>query len=216
VAILNKIKNHNNMKILKLNSKIALIAPLLLMVFLLQNCKKTAVSPTRRPPVGSMVAYINDTAWIAKQFNAQIILIVDSVHGFSSKTFSLYGASGNKQINLSAVQDGAPNTTGFPLNTYKYDYSFNLGVGPPTSNTFYSSGFTAIVPGASVEPLLLITAIDSVHQTISGTFSFPVYINQNISIVNGQRDFGPPYATITSGKFTSIPYTYNIDKVIIN
>jgi hypothetical protein len=161
-----------------------------------------------------MVAYINDTAWIPNKFNAQITVLVALGRGFSKK-ISIYGASGNKQINLYAVQATAANTKGFPLNTHEFDSSFNLGVGPPSSMTFYSTGFTATVAGASVEPSLLITAIDSVHQTISGTFSFPVYTvekNYTLNNITGQPVIsGAPYATVTSGKFTSIPYTFSVD-----
>jgi len=193
------------MKILKLNPKIALVAPLISVVFLLQNCKKTdAVSPnhsTMPPLVGPMVAYINDTAWVANQYHAEITFAL----GFGIKTFYLYGVSGNKTIDLSAEQDNAPNTTGFPVNSNNYNYGVSLGIRPPNSNTFYSVGATSRKnPGSSFS----ITAIDSVHQTIAGTFSIQVYTNATRDSNNQLVFSGPPYAKITSGKFTSVPYTY--------
>jgi hypothetical protein len=193
------------MKILKSNPKTALIAPLILVVFLLQNCKKTntiSPNPSTMPPlVGPMVAYINDTAWIANEYHAEITFAL----GFGTKTFYLYGVSGNKTIDLSAEQDNAPNTTGFPVNSHNYNYGVSLGVRPANSNTFYGIGATSRTnPGSSFS----ITAIDSVHQTISGIFSIQVYTNVTRDSNNQLIFLGAPYAKITSGKFTSVPYTY--------
>jgi len=192
------------MKILKLNLKVALIAPLLSVMFLLQNCKKPdslSPTPSNKPSLaGPMVAYINDTAWIANQYHAEITFAL----GFGIKTFYLYGVSGDKEIDLSAEQDNAPNTTGFPLNS-NYNYGVSLGVRPTNSNTFYGIGATSRTnPGSSFS----ITAIDSVHQTISGTFSIQVYTNVTRNSNNQEVFSGAPYAKITSGKFTSVPYTY--------
>jgi len=193
------------MKILKLNPKIALAASLISVVFLLQNCKKTdAISPplSAKPVLnGPMVAYINDTAWIANQYHAEITYAL----GFGIKTFYLYGVSGNKEIDLSVEQDNAPNTTGFPINSNNYNYGVSLGIRASNSNTFYGIGATSRTnPGSSFS----ITAIDSVHQTISGTFSIQVYTNATRNSNNQLVFSGAPYAKITSGAFTSVPYTY--------
>jgi hypothetical protein len=199
---LNKIKNHNEMKILKLNPKIALIASLISMVFLLQNCKKAAaVSPTKQPLVGAMVAYINDTAWIGTKIEARIAFNVAD----SSKSFYIYGVSGNKAIDLLAGQAHATNTPGFPLNNNNDSPVFDLSVQQTPGGVYLLDRSTV---GTSSGASLFITAVDTVNQTISGTFSFPAF--KNIYDSNGYVTSEKQFAEISSGKFTSVPYSYSV------
>jgi hypothetical protein len=187
------------MKILKLSEKILFITTLISVVFLLQNCKKnTGVSPgsSTKP---TMVASINDSAWIATGISARIDYNVITL----TKTFHIYGVSGNKAIDLMTSQNNAGNTPGFQVNNNNDYPVFDYLIQPGPDTAFYAERSTV---GTASGGSLLITAVDSVNRTISGTFSFPAF--KNIYDSNGYVISEKEFAKISSGKFNSVPYTF--------
>jgi hypothetical protein len=177
--------------------KISLIATLLSVVLLLQNCKKDTVtaSTTSTEP---MIAFINDTTWIAT--NVQASITYNSAN--NTKVFTCTGLANNQQINMLVTQHNAANTTGFALSSYNVNQTADVAL----SYNFLQNGVLA--PQGVVQPgsgTVVITGIDSVKKVITGTFTFS-------SIKNNYDNTGAiisvTVAQISNGGFNSVPYTF--------
>src|SRR3979411_1715028 len=106
-----KQKINNVMKILKQNLKNLLMAALLFVVALLQNCKKEVANTSAAPPKQGMYAMINDTAWTAQTVTASLVY-----NRFSTgKIFTCSGTMGNQMIQLIAIQNNVAASSDFPL-----------------------------------------------------------------------------------------------------
>ncbi len=158
-------EKHNVMKILKQNSKNLLKAALLLIVALLQNCKKEAAN-TPAPPKQGMYALINDTAWTAVTVAASL-----EYNGFSTgKIFTCRGTMGNQMIQLTAIQNNVVAGNNFPVGPANSNLdSFGYYILPVHRNLTEQNPTAGTTAGTS----LVITAIDTVNRLISGTFTFP-------------------------------------------
>jgi hypothetical protein len=159
-------EKHNVMKILKQNSKNLLKAALLLVVALLQNCKKEAAKTLAAPPKQGMYALINDTAWTAVTVAASL-----EYDGFSTgKIFTCRGTMGNQLIQLIAIQNNVVAGNDFPVGPVNGNLdSFGYYILPVHRNLTEQNPTTGTTDGTS----LVITAIDTANRLISGTFTFP-------------------------------------------
>jgi hypothetical protein len=181
--------------------KISLIAVFIITALLLQECKKDTYSAYASAPF-SLIATINDTTWTTDTVTA--ILTYSSAS--QSKKFECTGTAFNKKVFFSVSQSNQSNTSSFPIANYT-----NNSTGVTMSyflNTKNSQGtFTYIQQGtvAAGSGFVNITAIDSVNNLITGTFSFTSNTNtyspdgQIISIHDDQ---------IQNGGFTNLPYKF--------
>ena len=177
--------------------KISLITALFSVVLLLQNCKKDTVtaSTTSTEP---MIAYINDSTWIATDIKAT--LTYNSAT--KTKVFTCSGLANNKQINLYVTQNNANNSPGFPLATYTVNSTSDVAL------SYYYMQNGVLAPQGTVAPgsgSVVVTAVDSVKKVITGTFTFESLKNNydgngNITSVT--------VAQISNGGFNNIPYTF--------
>ncbi|MDF2432784.1 MAG: hypothetical protein JWP44_2415 [Mucilaginibacter sp.] len=179
--------------------KISLIATLFSAVLLLQNCKKTTVTAytTSTEP---MIAFINDTTWIAKAANVKATLTYNSAA--KTKVFTCTGLSNNQQINLYATQHNVTNTTGFPLATYNVNSTTDVAL------SYYLMQNGSFKPQGTVAPgsgTITVTAIDSVKKIITGTFSFASLTN---NYDNNGNIISTTVAQISAGGFNNVPYTF--------
>ena len=179
--------------------KISLIATLLSVVLLLQNCKKDTITATVSS-TEPMIANINDSTWTVPSSGVQASLTYNSAT--KTKVFTCTGLASDKQINLKATQVNALNTTGFPYVSYT-----------ATADGGNAFSFFALQNGVLTEQgtvgtgsgNLTITAIDSVKKVITGTFAFASRINnldENGNIISVTIN------QITAGGFNNIPYTF--------
>jgi hypothetical protein len=187
------------MKILKQNSKVLLTAALLLVVWLLQSCKKEAAhnTPAAQPKQG-MYALINDTAWRALTVTASL-----EYNGFSAgKTFNCQGTMGNQVIQLVAIQSNVAAGNDFPLGPANASSdSFGYFILPIHRSLTEQNTTSGTSPGTS----LVITAIDTAKQLISGTFTFPqadTAYDAYGNVIAVQRNL------ITNGFFKQVHYVY--------
>jgi hypothetical protein len=177
--------------------KISLIATLLSVVLLLQNCKKDTVtaSTTSSEP---MIAFINDSTWTATNVKATL----NYSPATKAKVFTCTGMSNNQQINLYVTQNNTSNTPGFPLATYTVNTTTDVAL----SYDFIQNGVLApqgvVAPGSGT---VIITAIDSVKKVITGTFTF-LSIKNNYD--NSGNIISVTDAQITNGGFNDVPYTF--------
>jgi len=182
--------------------KILLIASLISVVLLLQNCKKDTVTATATS-TQTLFADINDSTWTPDTLSASITY--NSVA--KTKVFSFGGAIDNKAIAISVTQKIATNTPGFILTTYTADSA-------ATNNFAYltlqvnKTGTFVYVPVGTVGPgsgNVIVTAIDSVKKVITGTFAFTARkvtydSNGDISSIFVKQ--------ISLGAFNNLPYTF--------
>lgn len=186
------------MKTLKQNLKSLSRAALLLGVALLQNCKKEAPKILSTTPRQGMYALINDTAWTALTVTASV-----EYNGFSTgKTFTCEGTMGNKIIELIAIQNNVAAGNDFPVGpTNGNSDSFGYFILPIHRNLTEQNNTLGTTPGTS----LVITAIDTAKQLISGTFTFPQADTaydafDNVTAVQRNQ--------ITNGFFKQVHYVY--------
>jgi hypothetical protein len=181
--------------------KISLIATLLLAVLLLQNCKKDVVTATAQS-TELLSAIINDSTWTPDTISASLIY-----HSATkNKTLAISGNYKTNQLNLAITIPNA-NTTGFPLSAFSIDATSKVAFSYFKQQK-NSSGVYVFTQQGNVDPgsgSISITAIDSVKQLITGTFSFTSSVktldnNGNIvSIILNQ---------INGGQFNNLPYTF--------
>ncbi len=187
------------MKIIKQNFKNLQIAALLLVVALLQNCKKEAAHTLASTPNQGMYALINDTAWTAVTVTASL-----EYGGFSTgKTFTCRGTMGGKIIELIAAQNNVSAGNNFPLGPANGELaSFGYYIEPIHRQLTEQNPTLGTTDGAS----LVITAIDTAHKLISGTFTFPQADSAydafgNVTAVQNNQ--------IANGFFKQVPYVYH-------
>lgn len=186
------------MKTLKQNSKKLLAAALLCMVAMLQHCKKEAAHAPVAPPTQGMYALINDTAWTAQTVTASL-----EYTGFSTgKILMLNGTMGDKVIQLTATQYHVGAGSGFPLGPANASFdSFGYYILPVHRNLTEQNPTAGTVDGTS----LVITAIDTANQLVSGTFKFPqadTAYDAVGNVIAVQRN------QITNGVFKQVHYVY--------
>ena len=186
------------MKISKQNWINSLKAALLLVVALLQNCKKEAAHIPAAPPKEGMYALINDTAWTAVTVTASL-----EYTGFSTgKIFTCRGTMGNKIIQLTAIQNNTAAGNAFPLGPVNGNFdSFGYYILPIHRALTEQNPTLGTVSGTS----LIITAIDTANRLISGTFTFPQADTAydavgNVTVVQNNL--------ITNGFFKQVHYVY--------
>ncbi|HZX57117.1 MAG TPA: DUF6252 family protein [Mucilaginibacter sp.] len=186
------------MKILKPNSKNLLLAPLLLVAALLQNCKKEASNTPAAPPKQGMYALINDTAWTAVTITASL-----EYNGFSTgKTFTCEGTMGKQIIQLIATQNNVAAGNDFPVGPANGNLAvFGYYIQPVHRNLTEQNPTLGTTAGTS----LVITAIDTANRLISGTFKFPQADSAydafgNVTAVTKNQ--------IANGVFKQIHYVY--------
>jgi hypothetical protein len=187
------------MKILKQRSKNLLRAALLLVVALLQNCKKEVTKAPVAPATQGMYALVNDTAWTAVTVTASL-----EYNGFNAgKTFTCLGTMGGKIIQLIAMQNNAAPGSDFPVGPADGNTAiFGYYIQPVHRNLTEQNPTRGTVAGTS----LVITDIDTGKRLISGTFKFPQADSAydafgNVTAVTKNQ--------IANGVFKQVHYVYS-------
>jgi hypothetical protein len=182
--------------------KISLIAILLSGILFLENCKKDTV-------VGSsistslMIANIKDSSWYTDTVSSS--LTYNSLA--KTKTFICQGTALNKRISISLTKSTAINSSSFPLGTYTVDATPNLQLAflTPKRN---AQGNIVYTPNGIVgagSGTVVVSAIDSVKNQITGTFNFTTLVNNYDS--NGNI-ISVTVAVVYGGGFNKVPYTF--------
>ncbi len=178
--------------------KISLIAILFSGVLFLENCKKDTVVATATS-TSLMIANIRDSSWYTDTVTAS--LKYDAVN--KTKTFTCVGSANNKKISISLITASSSNTSGFPLGTYNVDATPNLQFALLTPQKA-PSGNIEYLPVGTVYPgsgSIIISAVDSVKNQITGTFSFTTRINN--------PDNSVTITQVSIGGINKLPYTFS-------
>jgi len=183
--------------------KIYLFVTLSIIVLLLQECKKDTFTETSVSGDHPFSAVINDTTWDPDTVNATITYNSAT----NTKVFTCTAVALNKEVYWSISINSTSNTAGFPLTTYQVSTTPNVSMIYYTTKR-NSLGQNVLTPFGTVEPgsgSVVVTAIDSVKKTMTGTFDLSPLINNyddsgNIISVNRAR--------INSGAFTNMPYKF--------
>jgi hypothetical protein len=182
--------------------KISLIAILLSGILFLENCKKDTVVATSTS-TSLMIANIKDSTWYTDTVSST--LTYNSAA--KTKTFTCEGTAFNKRITISLTKSTAINSSGFPLGTYTVDATPNLQLAflTPQKN---SAGDIVYTPNGVVAPgsgSVVVTAIDSVKNQITGTFSFTTLVNNYDTSGN---IISVTVSGISGGGFNKVPFTF--------
>jgi len=184
--------------------KLSLIATLLLAVLLLQKCTKDTISESAMSNT-LLFAVINDTTWNADTVHAAITYNSAT----KTKVLTCTAIGNNKEVNMSITQTfNAINTAGFPINTV-----FNADAAGNNTFSYYtaqknSSGIFVLAQQGTVAPgsgTFNISAIDSVKNMMTGTFSF-TSIKNNYD--NNGNVTSVTVSQINAGAFNNMPYTF--------
>jgi hypothetical protein len=181
--------------------KSTLIVVLVLSALLMQYCKKSDSdsATTSNYTTYTFSSYINDTLWVPTAYNAQVAYTAAT----KTKTFTCTGVLGTQQVNLAINQGKASSVgNGFPTGTFNIDTAGKVVV----TYAKATSGSSTFVPQGTVKSgYIIVSAVDSVKMTLTGTFSF--------NTVKYTYDTGGNITSLTvnavsGGAFNSLPYTY--------
>ena len=183
--------------------KISLIAILLSGILFLENCKKDTVVATATA-TNLMIANIKDSTWFTDTVTSS--LVYNSIA--KTKTFTCEGTAFNRRITISLTKASSSNTSGFPLGTYIVDSTpkVALAFSSPKRN---GAGEIVFTPNGSVAPgsgTVIVTAVDSVKNQMTGTFNFTTLVNNYDSHGNV---ISVSVAVISGGGFNKVPYTFS-------
>jgi len=183
--------------------KISLIAILLSGILFLENCKKDTVVATATA-TNLMIANIKDSTWFTDTVTSS--LVYNSIA--KTKTFTCEGTAFNRRITISLTKPSGSNTSGFPLGTYIVDSTPNvaLAFSTPKRN---DAGNIVYVPNGTVAPgsgTVIVTAVDSVKNEMTGTFNFTTLVNNYDTHGNV---ISVSIAVISGGGFNKAPYNFS-------
>ncbi|HTE00167.1 MAG TPA: DUF6252 family protein [Mucilaginibacter sp.] len=182
-------------------NKLKLIVLLLLSAIIIQSCNKDAVTASAST-TAAFQANINGSTWAPDTLGTTITYDPDT----KIKVFNCFGVKDQKRVSMSIKLTNQDSADGFALGTYTVtgDGSIAMQYSILQKN---SEGQYVYVPHGTVAAgsgSIIITAVDSVKKTITGTFSFysrsTVYDNDG-NVVSITVD------NITAGEFTSLAYT---------
>ncbi|MGZ3872595.1 MAG: DUF6252 family protein [Mucilaginibacter sp.] len=182
--------------------KISLIAILLSGILFLENCKKDTVTASATS-TSLMIANIRDSSWYTDTVTSTLTYNAIA----KTKTFTCVGTANNKKITISLTKSTSINSSGFPLGTYTVDATPNLPLAflTPKRNT---EGNIVYTPNGTVAPgsgTVVVTAIDSVKNQITGTFKFTTLVNN----YDGSGNVTSVTVTgVSGGGFNKVPYTF--------
>jgi hypothetical protein len=181
--------------------KLKLLLIFLSALFLFESCRKdtfTETALTNAP----LQADINGTTWVPKD---TLSVSLTYVAATKTKTFAFNGTAVGFQVFVSATQQNATNTPGFPLTTYTVDSTKNLSMILNANPTNTPNGYapTGVVKQGS--GTITISAVDSVKKLISGTFSFTTVKDNYDS--NGNL-LSVTVAEVLAGQLNNLPYTF--------
>ncbi len=183
--------------------KSTLIVVLVLSALLMQYCKKSDSdsATTSNYATYTFSSYINDTLWVPKTYTAGVAYTAAT----KTKTFTCTGVLGTQQVNLAINQPNASSVgNGFPTGTFNIDPTNGKVV--VTYAKAASSTSSVFVPQGTVKSgYIIVSAVDSVKMTMTGTFSF--------NTVAYTYDTGGNITSLTvnavsGGAFNSLPYTF--------
>jgi hypothetical protein len=179
--------------------KLSLIAPLLIVVLLLQKCKTDTITANATSS-NTMFAVINDTTWSADTINAAIVYNAAT----KSKVFTCSGIAKNKEVNISVTLNNSTNTTGFPLSTFNADAAglntFSYATSPGNDLNFVQQGTVGAGSGT-----ITVASIDSVKKQMTGTFSL---VTKKTIYDNNGNIVSVTINEVAAGAFNSMPYTF--------
>ena len=183
--------------------KISLIAILLSGLLFLENCKKDTVVASS-VSTSLMIANIRDTSWYTDTVTST--LVYNSAA--KTKTFTCEGTANSKKVTISLTRPSSSNTSGFPLGTFTVDATPNLQMAflTPKKDSNGNIVYTPngiIIPGSGT---VVVSAVDSVKNKITGTFNFTTSVNNydtNGNVVS------ITFVAVSGGGFNGVPYTFS-------
>ncbi|SHM12337.1 DUF6252 family protein [Mucilaginibacter sp. OK098] len=184
--------------------KISLIAILLSGILFLENCKKDTVSAISTS-TSLMIANIKDSTWYTDTVTSTLTFNSAA----NTKTFTCEGTAFNKRITISLTKSTSINSSGFPLGTYTVDATPNLQLAflTPQRNSQGNVVYTPNGVVASGSGTVVVSAIDSVKNQITGTFNFTTLVN---NYDNNGNIISVTVAAVSGGGFNSMPYTFSV------
>jgi len=179
---------------------------LMMPAVLMQGCKKkddsTEAATTATP---TLQAYIGGTIWTPDTLSASLTYTAAT----GVKSFNCTGTKTQKRVVFNVNQSSVPNNSAFPIATYTVD-------GTPTSPVAMSYYTQQLTPAGNYDFVLystaaqanagsvIISAVDTVNKTITGTYSFT---SSKLNYDGNGNYVSITLATITSGQFNAMPYT---------
>ncbi|MDP9081811.1 MAG: DUF6252 family protein [Bacteroidota bacterium] len=184
--------------------KISLIAILLSGLLFLENCKKDTVVASS-VSTSLMIANIRDTSWYTDTVTST--LVYNSAA--NTKTVTFEGTANSKKVTISLTRPSSSNTSGFPLGTFTVDASPNLRMAflTPKKDSNGNLVYTPngiIIPGSGT---VVVSAVDSVKNKITGTFNFTTVVNNYDS--TGTTIISQTFAVVSGGGFNAVPYNFS-------
>lgn len=172
---------------------------------LMQSCKKSSdddtTTTTTETPV--LQAYINAVAWTPDTLSAAITYNVAT----GNKEFTCTGTKTQKQVVFTVKQTGAANNSSFPIATYNVDATGNVAM-TYNKQQLLSTGAYGFVLSGTAQPgsgTVIVSAVDTVKKTITGTFNFTA---SKINYDSQGNYLSIDLAPVTAGQFNAMPYTF--------
>ncbi|ASU34437.1 hypothetical protein MuYL_2550 [Mucilaginibacter xinganensis] len=150
-----------------------------------------------------MIANIKDSTWYTDTVTSSLTYNAAA----KTKTFICEGTGFSKRISISLTKSTSINSSGFPLGTYTVDATPNLQLAylTPQKNSEGNLVYTPNGTVAAGSGTVVVTAVDSVKNQITGTYSFTTLVNNYDS--NGNV-VSVTIANISGGGFNKVPYTF--------
>jgi hypothetical protein len=174
---------------------------------MMQSCKKkddSTDTATTSTPI--LQAYISGNVWTPDTLSAAVTYTAAT----GVKEFSCTGTKSQKRVLFSVKQNAAPNNSAFPIATYMVDGTLTS----PVAMSYYTQQLTSagnydfVLYGMAAQAnagSVIISAVDTIKKTITGTYSF-TSSKQNYDADGNYVSI--TLATITSGQFNAMPYTF--------
>jgi Family of unknown function (DUF6252) len=182
--------------------KISLIAILFSGILFLENCKKDTVVATSTS-TSLMIANLRDSSWYTDTVTST--LTYNSIA--KTKTFTCEGTADNKKVTISITKSTPINSSGFPLGTYTVDTTPNVQLAF-LSLQKNAEGNLVYTPNGIVAPgsgSVVVSAIDSVQNKITGTFTFTTLVN---NYDNNGNVVSVTVVGVSGGGFNGVPYKF--------
>lgn len=169
--------------------------------FIIQGCNKDTITATAYT-TDAFQANIDGAVWAPDTLNTVITFDPTAL----TKTLTCVGTKAQKQIIFSVTLPNAASTPGFPIGTYSIDGNL---VTAQYNTQQLSNGNYVFLPAGTVEPgsgAVVITAVDSVKKTLTGTFHF---YSRTTTYDNNGNVISTSVHNITAGEFTATPYVFS-------
>ena len=183
----------------KLRLPVTLIIAIAAAIFI-QSCNKDTVSATAYT-TASFQANIDGSTWAPDTVSSTIVYNT----GAKTKTLTCSGTQGQKQVIFSITVPSTSATPGFPLATYNVDG--NLVKAQYNTQQLSNGNYVFLPQGviAAGAGQIVVTAVDSVKKTITGTFNF----YSRATLYDGSGNvISTTVDNISAGALNAAPYVF--------